>query len=157
MGGVGEDGDEVVVLGGGADQRGSADVDVLDDGVGVGTAGDGRLEGVEGDGDEIDGRDPVRLHLGEVVAVVASAEDAAMDLRHEGFDPSVHDFGEAGVVGDIGDGQPGVAQRAGVPPVERISAPACARAWAKGISPVLSETEMRARRTAMVSDMGFGA
>ena len=113
LGGVGQDRDEIVVLGSGADQRGSADVYVLDGGFGIGAGRDRRLEGVEVDGHEIDGRDAVRRHLGEVVAVVAPAEDAAMDLRHQRLHPSVHDLGKAGVVGDIDDAEPGVAQRAG--------------------------------------------
>ncbi len=65
--GIGDDGDGAVIFGGGADHRGAADVDVFDrlvkSAVGL---GDGLLEGVEVDADEVDGLNVVLLHRGEV-------------------------------------------------------------------------------------------
>ncbi len=101
MRGVGHDRDEVVVLGGGADHGRAADVDILDRGFGIGLSGDGLFEGVEVDGDEIDRRDRVLFHLPEMLRQIAAGEDAAMDLRHQRLDAPVHDFGEAGMFGDV--------------------------------------------------------
>ena len=109
----GQHGDEIVVLGGGADEGGAADVDVFDAVLEGSAAGDGGFEGVEVDGDEVDGRDVVGGHLRLVFRQVAPAEDAAVDLGDEGFDAAVEDFGEAGVVGDLDDRDSGIAQGLG--------------------------------------------
>ena len=39
-----------------------------------------------------------------VLGVVVAAEDAAVDLGMERFQPAVHHFGKAGVLGDVADG-----------------------------------------------------
>ena len=62
-----------MVLRRGADQRGAADIDVLDAVL--------RLERIQIDRDQIDRRDTVLRHLGKVFRVVAPPEDAAVDLR----------------------------------------------------------------------------
>ncbi len=36
-----------------------------------------------------------------VFGIVVAAEDAAVDLRMQGFQPAVHHFGEAGVLGNV--------------------------------------------------------
>ena len=109
--GVGDNNDGAVVFGGGADHGGAADVDVFDGffegGVGF---GDGGFKGVEVDDDQVDGLDVVLLHGGEVGGVVAEGEKAAVDEGMEGFDAAVHHFGEAGEVGDVFHGDPGVAE-----------------------------------------------
>ena len=111
MDGVGDDDDGAVVFGGGADHGGAADVDVFD-GLGEGAIGfgDGSFEGVEVDADEVDGGDAVGLHGGEVVGVILEGEESAVDEGVKGFDMTVHHFGEAGEVGDILDGQAGIAE-----------------------------------------------
>ena len=48
-------------------------------------------------------------------------------------------------------GIPADASAARVPPVETISTPLATSAWAKSASPVLSETEIRARRSTTLS------
>ena len=105
LGGVGGDGGEGVVLGRRPHQRRPADVDLLDrlfqrDAL----PRHGGLERIEVHHDQLEGEDAVlgqRLH---VLGVVVAAEDSAVDLRMEGFEPAVHHFGEAGVLGDVADG-----------------------------------------------------
>ena len=53
------------------------------------------------------------VHLVQVLRQVTAAEDAAMDLRHQGLHPAVQDFGEAGVIRDLPHRHAGIAQGAG--------------------------------------------
>ena len=108
---VGGDDDELMVLGGGADQGGSADVDLFHRLVAVRAARDGFLERVEVDDDEVDRRDPVRLHRFPVGGEVAPGEDAAMDRRVQRLDPPVHHFRVTGDVGDVACFEAGVGER----------------------------------------------
>ena len=78
----GQHGDELMVLRRGADQRRPADVDVLDTLIVRCTLRRRRLERIQIDRDQIDRRDTMRRHLRHVVGHVASAQDAAVDLRH---------------------------------------------------------------------------
>jgi hypothetical protein len=89
-----------VVLRRGAQQRGAADVDVLDRGrqVAVGPR-DGLAERVEVDHHQVDRRDAVLGH--DRVVGAAPAEDAAVHLRVQRLDAAAHHLGEAGVVGDL--------------------------------------------------------
>jgi hypothetical protein len=115
--GIGDDGDRLVVLGGGAQHRGAADVDVLD-GVGerdVGL-GDGLLELVEVHADEVDHLDAVGLGVGHVRGVVATAEQPAMHLGMERLHTPAHHLGEARVVLDVGHVDAGVGQDLGSSP-----------------------------------------
>ena len=107
---VGQHHDEIVVFGGGADQGGAADVDVLDAVVVRCTGRDSCLERVEVDRHQIDGGDVVDAHLVDVFGEVPAREDAAVDLRHQGFDAAVHDLGEAGMVGHVLDRHACVSQ-----------------------------------------------
>ena len=102
-----------MVLGGGAQEGGAADVDVLE-GVleGDAGAGDGGLEGVEVDGDEVDGRKAAEGELLGVLGEVAAGEDAGVDGGVEGLDAAVEHLGEAGEVGDLPDGEAGVGEDA---------------------------------------------
>ncbi len=93
-----------MVLGGGADHRGTADVDVLDRLLdGDPGPGDGGLEGVEVDRHQVDRRQPLGGQLLHVRGHLAVGEDAAMHPGVESLQPAVHDLGEAGEVADTMD------------------------------------------------------
>ena len=105
IGRVDEDHDIGVVLGGGAEHGGAADVDVLD-ALGEGGAalpGDDGAEGVEVAGDEVDRPEAV---LGEgpvVFGQVAAGEDARVDGGVEGLHAAVEHLGEARDLLDAGN------------------------------------------------------
>jgi hypothetical protein len=103
-----------VVLRRGADHRRPADVDVLDRGLLVDViAGDGLLEGVEVDRDQVDRLDPLggqRVHMG---GVVAPRQERRVEARVQRLHPPVEDLLLAGELGDVGDLEPGVAERRG--------------------------------------------
>ena len=100
-----------VVLGGGADHGGAADVDVLDAGLEVGALRDRRLERIEVDDQEIDRPDAVCAHRRGVVLVVADREQAAMHLGMQRLHAAVHHLGKAGELGDVEHGEAGIGQR----------------------------------------------
>ncbi len=104
--------DVAVVLGRRADHGGAADVDVFDRifeaAVGV---GDGLLEGIQIDRHQVDAADAVALH--DLVVGAAAAEDAAVHLRVQGLDASIHHLREAGVVTDFHHRDVVVAQQLG--------------------------------------------
>ena len=104
---IDDDRDMTVVLGGGANHRRPADVDVLDGGGVVGAGGDGRLEGIEVADEEVDRGNRMSRHRRCMGGLVADAEKAAVDRRMEGLNPAVHDLGKAGHLGDIANGEPG--------------------------------------------------
>ncbi len=87
--------DVVPVLGRGTQHGRAADIDVLDGlfqrAIGF---GDGRFEGIEIQHQQVDRRDAQLGH--DCVIGAAAAEQAAMDLRVQGLDAAVHDFGKAG-------------------------------------------------------------
>src|SRR5207244_1007540 len=60
-----------------------------------------RLEGVEGDDDEVDGQDPVLLERVHIGGSVPPRQDAPMDLRVERLDAAVEHLGEAGDLGTV--------------------------------------------------------
>ena len=99
-----------MVLGGGADHRRAANVDVLDAVRVVGAGGDGRLERVKVDRDQVDRADIMRRHRRLVAGVTAPGEQAAVDFRMQRLDPAVHDFGKTRMVGDLDHGHAGLAQ-----------------------------------------------
>jgi hypothetical protein len=102
-----------VVLGGGADHRRAADVDVLD-AVFVGRALlDGRLERVQVHYQEIDRLDAVLGHRLPVLGIAADRQQAAMHLGMQGLDAAVHHLGEAGKVRHVRDLQPRFGDRLG--------------------------------------------
>ena len=99
---------------------------------------------------------PCCCHLRDVLGQVAAAEDAAMDLRHQRLHAAVEDLREAGVVGDLLHRHAGLAQRAGgAAGGEDLARRCAASAWANGTRPVLSETEISARRMGTMSGMGW--
>ena len=65
--------------------------------------GDGRCKRVEVYHHHVDRLDAVRGH--DAVILAAAAQNAAVHLGVQGFDPAVHHFGEAGVVRHFGDVQ----------------------------------------------------
>lgn len=96
-----------MVLGGRADHRGPADVDLLDALVGRRARGDGLAEGVEVDDDEAERLDAQLRQLPLVIGETEIGEDARVDLGVQGLDPAVQALGEAGQLLDLGDGDTG--------------------------------------------------
>ena len=95
--------DVAVVLGRGADHRGAADVDILDHFVERRAAAQRVLERIEIDDEQVDRRDAVGDHRGEMRGIVADREQAAMHARMQGLQPPVHHLGEAGQRPDVQD------------------------------------------------------
>ena len=101
-----------MVLGRGADHRRPADVDVLDRDLGLDlVAGDGLLEGVEVDADQVDRLDPLALQRRHVLGVVAPRQQRRVQPRVQRLDPAAEDLLLAGELGDVGHLEPGLAQR----------------------------------------------
>jgi hypothetical protein len=92
----GADGDIGVVLGGGADHRRAADVDVLHARLEARAGGRGLLERVEVDPQKVDALDRVLAHGAGVIARVPHAQKAAVDLRMQRLDSAVHHLRKAG-------------------------------------------------------------
>ena len=102
-----------MVLGGRADHRRPADIDILDTGLEIRTGGDGRLERVEIDHDEVDRGDAVLVHRGNMGRIRAAGEDAAMNQRMQRLDPAIHDLRKACMDADFRHGNACVHQRFG--------------------------------------------
>ena len=90
----------VMVLGRGTHHGRPADIDVFD-GIRIGAVGFGHglRERVEIHDQKVDGRYVVLCHNGVVDA--ATAQEAAMHARVQGFDAPVHDLGKAGIGADV--------------------------------------------------------
>ena len=95
-----------MVLGGAADHRRAADIDVFDAGGVIRAARNGRLERVEIDDEQVDLRDVVRQHRRLVLGIAAHRQQAAVHLGVQRLDPAIHHLGEAGEVGHLGDVEP---------------------------------------------------
>ena len=105
-------GDALVVLRRGADHRRPADVDVLDRHVVRDfVAGDGLLEGVEVDADDVDRLDPLALQRRHVLGVAAPRQQRRVQPRVQRLHPAAEDLFLAGELGDVGDLEPRLAQR----------------------------------------------
>src|SRR5262249_22624101 len=100
-----------VVLGGGADHGGTADVDVFDAIVERSPFRDGRFERIQGHDQQIDRLDVVLFHRGEVFFIPADREQSAVHFRVQRLDAAVHHFGRAGEFGDVNDQEAGFAER----------------------------------------------
>ncbi|MNE63951.1 hypothetical protein D3C80_1593330 [compost metagenome] len=74
-------------------------------------ASDGLREGIQVYHNHIDRLDRMLFHDGIVLA--ATAQNATVHFRVQGFDSSVHHLREAGVVGNFGNRQTGIGQQAG--------------------------------------------
>ena len=81
----------VEVLGGGTDKADASDVDFLDNVLLGGAAGDGLLEGVEVDDDQVDLRYLVLCQLLAVAEHVAARQYAAEHLRVQSLDAAAKD------------------------------------------------------------------
>lgn len=101
---AGDDGDRRVVLGGGADHRGPADVDLLHALVGRGAGGDGLAERVEVHDDQVERLHAEVLELLLVVGETQVGEDAGVHLGVQRLDPAVQALGEACQLLDLGHG-----------------------------------------------------
>ena len=95
--------DRCVVLGCGAQHRGSADVDVLD-GLRVTAArsADRGGEWVEVHDQQVDRQDAVLRH--DHIIDAAATEQSTVNLRVQRLDAAVHDLGKAGVTGNLAHG-----------------------------------------------------
>ncbi len=62
------------------------------------------------------GVDVMRQHRGFMLWIFADRQQAAVDFWMQGFDAAIHQLGEAGEVGDVADGEPGIAKRLVRPP-----------------------------------------
>ncbi len=123
------DRDVVVVLGGGADHSGAADVDILDAVLVSRALVDGRLERIEIDDQQVDRRNAVVLHRLRMIGIVADREQSTMHVGMQRLDPAVHHFRKAGQVCDIADLQPGRGDRlGGAAGRDQVDAKACQRA-----------------------------
>ena len=76
-------------------------------------AGDGLLEGVEVDADEVDRLDPLARQRRHVLGVVAPRQQRRVQPRVQRLHAAVEDLLLAGELGDVGDAQAGLAQGAG--------------------------------------------
>ncbi len=117
VGRVHQNDDILEVLRRGPDHGGASDVDLFA-GLVEGRLGLGHrlLEGVEVDADEVDGRDPVGLHLRLMAGILFLSEDAPVDLGVEGLHPSAEDLREVRDAGDVGDRDPGRSKGRGRSP-----------------------------------------
>ena len=127
------------VLRRGPDERGPADVDVLQGFL----QRHARLqdcldERVEINGDQIYRIDPVLGELRPVAVEVTPSQDACVHLRMEGLDPAVHKLWEARQFGHLLHRQARVGDGPPVPPVLTSSQPALWSALANSARPVLS-------------------
>jgi hypothetical protein len=97
-----DDGDAVVVLGGGPNHRGTAHVDLLDRlGARDALARHRLLERIERDDHEVDRRNPVLLQRLQMLGHVAPGQDPAVDLRVERLHSPVEHLGEPGDLRDV--------------------------------------------------------
>ena len=103
--GIDDNRDIVVILGGGADHRRAADVDIFDAIVERSAAGDRCLERIKIHDKDIDRRDAMRQHRCLMFGVFPYRQKPAVNFRMQGFHPSVHEFREAGQFGDLADRQ----------------------------------------------------
>jgi hypothetical protein len=95
-----------VVLGGRADHRRTADVDILDDRRIVAACVANLIERVEVDHQEIDRLDAMRVHRFLMFGVATNGEQTAMDRRMQRLHPPVHDFGKTGQIRNVAHRDP---------------------------------------------------
>src|SRR5207245_249640 len=96
------------VLRRGADQGGTADVDVFDNlFVGTSRSGRSRFERIEVANDQVNGCDSLFLQGGHVLGIIAHREHAAVNERVQGLDPAVEDLGKPSDFRDVHHGQLG--------------------------------------------------
>ena len=114
IGGRDDDRDVLIILGGGAQHGGSADIDVLDQFFQVRAGFGGHLfEAVKVDHHHVDGRDAVGADGRHVLRVAAHGEDAAGDFGVHRLHAAIQHFRESGDIADVRHGDSGVADQAG--------------------------------------------
>ena len=109
----------------------------------------GRFKRIKIHYDEIDRRDAMFLRLRLVFLVLAAIEQTAVHLRMERFHPSAKHFRPAGKVRNIFHRDFASRSSFDVPPVDKISIFNATSRLAKSTMPVLSNTLISARSTAM--------
>ncbi len=108
--GIGQDSHMGMVLGRRPDHGRAADVDILDTGRVIRTLGDGFLERIEIDHQQVDRCDGMAFHRLQVLRVITQRQQAAMHHRVQGLQTPAHHFREAGVLGNLTDRQTGLNQ-----------------------------------------------
>src|SRR5919107_1278553 len=112
----GDDSHGPEVLGGGPQHRGSSDVYLFDSLLLGGAAGDGLLEWIEVDTDQVYRADILLDELLYVVGVSEVGEDAAVDLGVQRLDPPAEYLGRARHLGDGNNLDSGFRERLCGPP-----------------------------------------
>jgi hypothetical protein len=106
----------VKILGGGADHGRSADIDVLDQlfesHAGL---GGGFFEGVKIYDDHVDRLDAMLGNSCDVCRIFTSVQDGAMNLGMQRFHTPIEHLGKSGELGDVLDGDAGIAEKFGGP------------------------------------------
>jgi hypothetical protein len=102
-----------MILGGGTDRGRAADVDVFDQvfQACIGSGG-GLFETVEVDHHHVDGRDGMLGESALVPGISADGENAAVNFGVQGFHAAIEHLREAGDIGNIPDGDSGLANEA---------------------------------------------
>src|SRR5208282_2768444 len=96
------------------DHRRAADIDVFNQLLEVRAQLGGSLfEGIQVDYHHVDSRDAMLGHRCPMTAVLAAMQDPAVNFRMQRLDAPVQHFREPGQLGDISDGDAGVAQQLG--------------------------------------------
>ena len=100
-----------MVLGGGADHGGAADVDVFDASRKIGALRDRCFKRIKADDEEIDRPDAMRTHGRGVLLIIPHSQQAAVHFGVKRLHPTIHHFGETGQLGNVEYGKPSVRQR----------------------------------------------
>ena len=143
---IDDDSDGRVVLRRGAHHRRAADVDLLDHVVLARAGLDRRAERVEVDDEQVERLDAELAELRDVVGRRRSASSPAWMAGCSVFTRPSRHSGKPVTSLTGTTGTPASRSFAAVEPVDTISTPAAASARPRSTSPVLSETETRARR-----------
>ena len=107
---VGNDGDEIVVFGGGADHGRAADIDILDAGFEIGAFGDRFTKWIQIDHHQIDRRNIVFFGRLLMIFQITALQQPAMNFWMQRFHPPIHHFRKAGVIADLDHLDAGLGQ-----------------------------------------------
>ena len=70
--------------------------------------GDGGLEGIKIDNDEVDWLDLVLFDGRDMLGIIANVQNTTVNARMQGLDAPIEHFGKAGQFGHLADRQPAV-------------------------------------------------